>query len=831
MTRDPAQLHLLQALQEHVRQVFAPRRAYQFLAMIAAAVTTVVLISSFMVLAVAGAPVAEAAYSTTGAGTGAVTTGTLPPSTRVTVPATTSGAVPVSWTAPATGLTPITYQVTRSTNNTSFPACGTTASTRITATNCTDNPPTVGPHTYTVTAVHRSWTTTSAPSTAVTLTAGQLTFTVQPADVAAGAAINPPVQVSLQSTQGVPIPTSNQQITLAIGANPGGSSLTGTLTALTNANGTATFNNLHLDKGGTGYTLTATSTGLPVTTSGTFNVMSSMIVFTTTPTTGPASATAGQGPITIQRTDGNGAPVPAPAGGLTLTLASTTAGTPTFSTTRNGPATSTITIPAGSSTATFYYGDTRAGNPVVWVSSNGTVAASQPQTITAAAASRLAFTTPSVTGTASTAADTGPLTLQLQDTFGNPATTPAAATTIGLTSTSTGTTRFSTVQGSSTNSAVSIPAGATSVSFYYGDTRAGTATITASATGLTSASQTLTITAPAATQLAVTSPAVTGTASTTTTTGPITVQLRDAAGAPVPAPNGGVTLTLTSTTTGTPRFSPVQGSPTTGAVIIPAGATSITFYYADTRAGTPTITITAPGLTGTSQTTTIRAAAPSRLTYLTAPTSAVAATTASAGPLTIRLEDTFGNPTSAPTGGTSVTLTSTSAGTRTFALTRGSATSTPTITIPAAATSVTFYYGDTAAGTPTITATPTGTTGITSAAQQQTVSPAAPARVQFLQPPTNVRKGATFTPLITALIVDRFGNRTTSTAAVTIELRTSTGGAGARGNLGGATTVTAVNGLATFADLTIGGPASGTYTLLITSTPLTNALSPTFTVT
>ncbi|WP_140395106.1 beta strand repeat-containing protein [Arthrobacter sedimenti] len=796
--------------------------------LVAVVLAFIISAATFLPFMVAASPAAQAAYTSAGTGTGSATTGFLAAPTSVIVPSTTTGVVPVSWTAPVGALTPVTYYVVRSTNGVRSPACGTTPGSSITTTNCADSPSTAGPHTYTVTAIHRSWTSTSSPSGSVTLTAGKLAFTVQPSDVAANGTITPSVQVSLQSTQGVPVRTANQPITLAIGANPGGSNLTGTLTAMTNTDGTATFSDLRLDKLGAGYTLTATSSGIPAATSTGFTVTSSVFVFTTAATNGIASSTAGQGPITVQRVNSAGTAVTAPAGGLSLTLTSTTAGSASFAAGSNGQTITTITIPAGSSSATFYYGDTKAGFPVVRVSANGVTAGSQTQTVTAAPASKVAYTTQVVSGTTSTTADLGPLTVQLQDPFSNPVVAPAAGVPVGLASTTTGTAVFSPTRGSTTTAPIAtIPSGSSTLTFYYGDTRAGTATISATASGLLAASQAVTLTSPVATQLAITSPTVTGSATGTTTLGPITVQLRDAAGLPVTALGQGTTLTVTSTSTGTTRASSTQGATITGTITIPAGANSTTYYYSDTLAGTPTVTVAAPGLTSASQQVTVRAAAPARLTYLSAPARGPASSTTNVGPMTVQLEDIFGNPSPAPAGGTLLNLTSNSTGTRIFATTRGTTTNTPTITIPGAATSTTLYYADTLAGTPTLSVTGAN---LTSAAQQQSITAAAPAQVQFVQNPTNVRKGVPFSPTITAIIVDQYGNRTTSTAATTLELRTSTGATGARGNLGGSTTVNAVNGLATFNGLTVGGPASGPYTLLVTSSLLTSGLSSVFTV-
>ena len=74
---------------------------------------------------------------------------------------------------------------------------------------------------------------------------------------------------------------------MAIGANPGGGGLFGTLTR--NAvNGIATFNNLSIDRAGNGYTLVATS-GSFTATSQPFNIQPSVFTVTLTADSGPGS--------------------------------------------------------------------------------------------------------------------------------------------------------------------------------------------------------------------------------------------------------------------------------------------------------------------------------------------------------------------------------------------------------------------------------------------------------------------------------------------------------------------------------------------------------------
>src|SRR6202011_6170305 len=65
--------------------------------------------------------------------------------------------------------------------------------------------------------------------------------------------------------------SSTASVTVAIGTNPSGGTLSGTLTRAA-VSGVATFGNLSIDKPGIGYTLTAASTGLTGATSSTFDI-------------------------------------------------------------------------------------------------------------------------------------------------------------------------------------------------------------------------------------------------------------------------------------------------------------------------------------------------------------------------------------------------------------------------------------------------------------------------------------------------------------------------------------------------------------------------------
>src|SRR5439155_323529 len=98
-----------------------------------------------------------------------------------------------------------------------------------------------------------------------------LGFSVQPSNTQAGSSITPAVQVQVQDANGNVVSNSTASITMALGANPSGGSLSGT-NPVSAVNGIATFSNLSIDKTGSAYALTATSGTLNQAASNTLNI-------------------------------------------------------------------------------------------------------------------------------------------------------------------------------------------------------------------------------------------------------------------------------------------------------------------------------------------------------------------------------------------------------------------------------------------------------------------------------------------------------------------------------------------------------------------------------
>src|SRR5207247_10934295 len=106
-------------------------------------------------------------------------------------------------------------------------------------------------------------------------------------------------------------------------------------------------------------------------------------------------------------------------------------------------------------------------------------------------------------------------TVQRQDAYNNPNTSDATIT-VNLSSDSTSAFAFRDVADSTTITSVTIASGSSSASFKYNDPKAGTPTITAAKSGLTSATQLETVTAGAFVKLQMLVPGETAAPGTTT---------------------------------------------------------------------------------------------------------------------------------------------------------------------------------------------------------------------------------------------------------------------------------------------------------------------------
>jgi len=114
-------------------------------------------------------------------------------------------------------------------------------------------------------------------------TPASLAFSARPGPARAGQPLDP-VRVAVVDSAGTPIAEADSLITIGLGVNPTGATLSGTDTARA-TNGVATFRDLQIDRSGTGYRLTASGGGLPPQDSDPFDVMPAP------PTTGSVTVT------------------------------------------------------------------------------------------------------------------------------------------------------------------------------------------------------------------------------------------------------------------------------------------------------------------------------------------------------------------------------------------------------------------------------------------------------------------------------------------------------------------------------------------------------------
>ncbi|MBK7860354.1 MAG: hypothetical protein IPJ65_17430 [Archangiaceae bacterium] len=408
-----------------------------------------------------------------------------------------------------------------------------------------------------------------------------------------------------------------------------------------------------------------------------------------------------------------------------------------------------LSIAASADTVTFYFRATAAGPLPVIATAAGLNPASQTQTVTAAAPDRVVFTSGAQTLTAGGCSALA--TVQPRDAFGNPS-APAVAQTVALTS-GAGVTFYSDATCTALVSSTTLNAGALSAGFYFKGTQAGVRSLSAAVTGWVAGTQNATFNPAGATQLVFTTPARSVAAGACSAV--LTVEARDTFGntttvgpatnvALAAAPAAGFTFWSNATCTtaaGTPQ--------------IPAGGSTVSFYVRGTAVGTVGVTATAAGLPGVSQNVTVTAGAAAAVVFVTPGRSAVAGTCSQV--LTVELRDASNNPTPAPGGGTVLNLAAAPATGFAFHPTTGCGGAVASVTVAAGATQASFAFRGTSVGTIGVTVSGAG---LTSANQNQTVTPAAAA--SFAWDPVGNPRALNTAFGVTVRARDAFGNAATA---------------------------------------------------------------------
>jgi hypothetical protein len=646
---------------------------------------------------------------------------------------------------------------------------------------------------------------TGASSTAFNIVVGaasQLVFTVQPAaSTTAGATITPTIQVTAQDAAGNTVPTFSGSVTVAIASGTGtsGAVLSGTLTVGA-VNGLASFSTLSINKSGTGYRLTATSTGVSAGTSATFVItagVATQLGFTVQPVTTIAGRNITPA-VKVAAQDALGNTVTSFTSSITVAIGTNPSGGILGGT-------KVVTAVAGVATfSTLTIDKTGIGYTLTATRAGLTGATSTAFNITAGTATKLAFTVQPVS-TAALAPITPAVQVTAQDALGNTATgftsnvTMAFGTNPAPGSVLSGTKVVAAVAGVATFSNLSI------------DLAGNGFTLMATASGLTAAtSASFDITSGAA--LAFTVQPTTTTAGVTITPA-IKVTARDAGGATVTTFVGNVTVAIAA---GTGASGATLSGTTTVAAV--AGVATFSNLSIDKSSTGYRLAASANGFaTGTSGSFTINAGTPTKLGFIVQPSNTPAGALIIPG-VQVAVQDALGNRVTGISGSITVAIgTNPSGGVLSGTLTQpinAGAASFPTLSINNVGTGY------------TLTATSAGYTGATSAAF--TITAAASTSLAFTFHPSITTAGVNISPSVEVTAQNSTGGTVTSfTGAVTIMITAGTGANGAV--LSGTKTRNAVAGVVNFNDLNIDKAGTG-YKLSVTAAGVAGATSNSFVI-
>ncbi len=580
---------------------------------------------------------------------------------------------------------------------------------------------------------------TSSAFNIVAAAPSALAFTTQPASVTAGATMAG-IGVGVTDAYGNPVSNPVGTVSVAIGNNAGGGTLSGT-TSVALSVGTAAFTTLSIDKAGAGYTLAATSTGLTGATSNPFSVLpgaATHLAFAVQPTT-VAAVTSMTPAVQVAGYDAFGNVATSFATGVALTLATNpgsstltggasvtpTAGVAAFGGLQLNKVQTgyTLKATAGALTATSTAFDVVPGAPVA-----------------------LQIQSAPLSGTAGAALTT--LTVAVVDAGGNVVTSATDSVTIAIQSgpagaTLSGTTTVLAVSGIATFAGLSLDK-STSTTTY---------TLVVTATGRTSALRTGLVVSPAApTRLAFTTqPAANVPAGAAFTVG---VTAYDALGNVATNASTPIALALAANPTGATLLTPTSGSTLSGVMTLSPRLTVVgAGYTLQATSGTLTPDTSTPfnivpGMVG-------------GLAFVQQPT-AVTAGQPIAPPVTVVLTDQYGNPMDAGTASVTMSLNTNPApglgaldGGLTVVAVGGLATF-PSLSIDKANTG--YKLGAAFA----VLAYP----GATS--QAFTVNAGPPVAIAFSQASGSVTAGACSGTPATIGLLDAFGNPTAAVADVTV---------------------------------------------------------------
>jgi uncharacterized delta-60 repeat protein len=617
----------------------------------------------------------------------------------------------------------------------------------------------------------------------------QLAFATDPSGATAGGVITPPVSVDVEDSNGNLDSLDNSNVTLSIASGPAGGVLAGTATVAAQ-NGVATFSNLTLTKSGA-YTLTVADGSLASVTSTSFVIQAgaaTQLAFAQAPSNGTTDTVITPA-LTVDVEDADGNLVSTDTSNVTLAIASGPAG---------GVLSGTATVAAVGGVATFNTLSLSPAGTYTLTATDGsyTAAASGALTISAPAQNRLVFTQEPVnTLTTSTLAT---VKVDIETSASAIVTGSIANVTLAVVSGPNG----ATLGGTTTVAAVAGVATFSSLSLPTPGTYALIATDNGGDTSGTSSS--FTISVPGANKLAVATQPQNATAGAVLN--PVEIDIENSAGTLLTTGTSSVTLAIASGP---------DGAALGGTVTVAALGGVATFNNLS-LAIPGTYTLTATDGADTAVTTgsfTVSASSADKLAFATEPVGGL--TTAGLGTMRVDVENSAGTLLTADNSSVTLTIATGTAG----------AALDGTTTVAAVNGVATFsnVFINTAGTNYTLTATDGADVPATSTAFTVT-APVVPNTLAYIVEPVNTSLAGTLGS-IQLDVEDSTGAVVTANGG---NITVSITGAPAGVVLGGTTTVAAVNGVATFANLTIN--KIGTYTLTASEAGVTPATSTAFTV-
>ena len=245
-------------------------------------------------------------------------------------------------------------------------------------------------------------------------------FSTQPTNATAGGTMST-IRIALLDVFGNQTAAANP-VTIALGSNPGGAALGGTLTRGA-TNGVATFNDLEIDKAGVGYTLIASSGNTANITSSAFSVAAPLVVANLTIAEGDNQRGAAGSPLAIapsvKVTDASGNAV----SGASVTFSPSDAGGVV-------PTTAVVSDANGRATLTAWILGPHPGPQTLTVSSPGLTSAVLHASAFGGPPTMLGVVTQPPSATISGIALARQPVIQLLDHFGNPTATSGLTITV-----------------------------------------------------------------------------------------------------------------------------------------------------------------------------------------------------------------------------------------------------------------------------------------------------------------------------------------------------------------------------------------------------------------